>query len=42
MANSVEDGYAGAEEGGDCYWVDVWGDSDGRFGAEEAVFGVYE
>lgn len=41
MADSVKDGYAGTEEGGDCYWVDIRGNSDGGFGAEEAVFGVY-
>lgn len=40
MSDSVEDGYAGTEEGGDYCWVDEGGDPHGGFGAEEAVLGV--
>lgn len=41
LADAVEDGYAGAEEGGVFCGGDVGGDLDEGFGADEAVFGVW-
>lgn len=41
VADAVEDGYAGAEEGGVFGGRDVGGDGDQGFGAEEGVFCVW-
>ena len=42
VAHAVEDGDAGAEDGGVARGVDVWGDVDGGFGAQGAVFGDFD
>ena len=42
VADGIEAGYAGAEDGCVLRGVDVGWDADGGFGAEDAVFGVYE
>lgn len=40
LSDAVEEGYAGAEEGGRGIGIDVGGDADDGFGAECAVLGV--
>ena len=42
VADGIEAGHAGAEDGCVFRGVDVGGGADGGFGAKDAVFGVYE